>query len=594
MSLKHKNTSFLNFESGDLSDITEDPIQDYGFSSPVAVYTFGESSLGKSILFNGSIVQPILSPKLTDKIIDSESLVVSLIFKTPEGNVPTTATECYFALNKVGIQNTYMSLMTTTSGNLSWRFKEGGAGQLSVWRVEVPLQANTEYHVVAWVGPNGNNMVVNGSTANNTWENGSSSNTEGPSSFSDRSAPYSVTIGAAGAGSSSTFRWPYGADSGYNGVAPLKDFFIDTKEIDVNTAVSMYNGVYGYDTIALAGQSNMRGNPDIRVGIDDNYSTVSNNVYQFGYSDQSISDATNPLKHISFFTNRMGCWLSLCNSLVPKTEYKRKTLLVPLAKGGTGFTPTDTNDNWGPNEALLNGAISSLNAALNTNYYNNLICFAWWQGEKDAIDNTTTYGSDFSEMIDSWILNVPKMNSSTPVLMLQPGSWEDPGQANVEAGLLSYQDSSFSGRSGSNIAKYISLSDQTRSDDVHYTAESVSVAGERLYSTLSPLIGIESSGSGGSSAIPRANIVITSTNSLSISSSFILQPSQSVRYFTFPELGWGEIVTTEVLREGGYSDNGVLIAQGNDSGVLCNESTSAKTYRITKSYTQSATRVESN
>lgn len=97
---------------------------------------------------------------------------------------------------------------------------------------------------------------------------------------------------------------------------------------------------------------------------------------------------------------------------------------------------------------------------------------------------------------------------------------------------------------------------------------------------------------GSPTGTPRANITIPLGNAQATSSTFTLAPSQSRRYYTAPELAFGEFVTAEVLGESGYESLGILINQNLDSGVLTNNSTQTQTYRITKSFTQSETRVE--
>ena len=99
-------------------------------------------------------------------------------------------------------------------------------------------------------------------------------------------------------------------------------------------------------------------------------------------------------------------------------------------------------------------------------------------------------------------------------------------------------------------------------------------------------------GGGSSTGTPRANIPIPLGTAPATSATFTLTPSQSRRYYTAPELAFGEFVTAEVLGENGYESLGVLINQNSDSGVLTNNSTHTQTYKITKSFTQSETRVE--
>jgi hypothetical protein len=99
-------------------------------------------------------------------------------------------------------------------------------------------------------------------------------------------------------------------------------------------------------------------------------------------------------------------------------------------------------------------------------------------------------------------------------------------------------------------------------------------------------------GMGGSE---RNNVIISSQRSAATSSSFTVQPSQELEIFAAPGLGADEYVTLEVNDASlGWRDMGTIINQSKTSGVILNSKRVAQGYRVTKSATKSATRIESN
>lgn len=109
-------------------------------------------------------------------------------------------------------------------------------------------------------------------------------------------------------------------------------------------------------------------------------------------------------------------------------------------------------------------------------------------------------------------------------------------------------------------------------------------------STLSP----DRSSSAGAGT-PRANVYVSLTTSESTSSAFTLQPGESVEIFSAPRLGDDEFILAEVLgSDGTYNSLGILIDQRFTSNVLRNKKTYPRSFRLSKTATQVATRIESN
>ena len=99
-------------------------------------------------------------------------------------------------------------------------------------------------------------------------------------------------------------------------------------------------------------------------------------------------------------------------------------------------------------------------------------------------------------------------------------------------------------------------------------------------------------GMGGSE---RNNVIISSQRSAATSSSFTVQPSQDLEIFAAPGLGADEYVTLEVNDASlGWRTMGIVINSNDTSGFIVNSKRVAQEYRVIKSATQSATRIESN
>ena len=94
---------------------------------------------------------------------------------------------------------------------------------------------------------------------------------------------------------------------------------------------------------------------------------------------------------------------------------------------------------------------------------------------------------------------------------------------------------------------------------------------------------------------PRAVMYISSRTGLATSNPFTLQPSQEIQLFAVPALNANEYVTIEVndaIR--GWRALGVVVNQLESNGFIVNNKRIAQEYRLTKSATRAATRIESN
>ena len=101
--------------------------------------------------------------------------------------------------------------------------------------------------------------------------------------------------------------------------------------------------------------------------------------------------------------------------------------------------------------------------------------------------------------------------------------------------------------------------------------------------------------SGAGSSPSRAVTYIASQAIAATSSAFTLQPSQRLEIFAAPRLGADEYVKIEVNDVSlGWRTMGIVINSDDTSGFIVNNKRVAQEYRVTKSATQVATRIESN
>jgi lysophospholipase L1-like esterase len=93
----------------------------------------------------------------------------------------------------------------------------------------------------------------------------------------------------------------------------------------------------------------------------------------------------------------------------------------------------------------------------------------------------------------------------------------------------------------------------------------------------------------------RSNVIIDSQVGEATSSAFTIQPGESLEIFSAPRLGDDEFILAEVLgSDGTYNTLGILIDQRFTSNVLRNKKTYPRSFRLSKTVTQSPTRIESN
>lgn len=227
----------------------------------------------------------------------------------------------------------------------------------------------------------------------------------------------------------------------------------------------------GYDVFWLIGQSNMIGRAAIRPGIDDNYTSISGRVYQYGYNTQVISEASNPLDHVNENAGQMGLWLEFVKAVLPATHSDRNILLIPAAQGGTSFA----SNNWNPGNTLNTAAKTRLASAMTQGEGVNILRgVLWLQGESDADAGTTAannYLTKIQAMYDDFIATTA-LDATTPFIVgtIKP---DKTNAATINNSLQSFADNN----TGVHI---VALTDLSFLDADHYNAASLAIAGQRF------------------------------------------------------------------------------------------------------------------
>lgn len=175
----------------------------------------------------------------------------------------------------------------------------------------------------------------------------------------------------------------------------------------------------GYDIIIVAGQSNNLAG----IGRDSAIDVGAPNIYQLGrYSphENQIIPATEPLEFFTFRQNYIGYGLKFARLLqtVGYGTAKRPLLILPAAKGGTGFS----DHNWNPGDPLYADLVAKANLLMNLpNLTNRIIAFTWLQGENDISRGMSQdeYETRWLAMVNGFQHDVKGFSAKTPILIGQ-------------------------------------------------------------------------------------------------------------------------------------------------------------------------------
>ncbi|AQT78333.1 hypothetical protein B1R94_02405 [Mycolicibacterium litorale] len=182
----------------------------------------------------------------------------------------------------------------------------------------------------------------------------------------------------------------------------------------------------GYDIVLIVGQSNAVGYVTGVSPINTTYLDPANErIMQWPSSGDYYGlgrpvQAVDPLFHVLAQTGTVGPGMPFARELLRRTKPNRKILLVPAARGSTGFTTTSLESppagyhtisgagGWDPSGDqgginLYEFAIAQANAAIASTPNNRVIACIWVQGEADAAYMTQSeYAAKLDELIDGF------------------------------------------------------------------------------------------------------------------------------------------------------------------------------------------------
>jgi hypothetical protein len=253
------------------------------------------------------------------------------------------------------------------------------------------------------------------------------------------------------------------------------------RDPSIGKLVSGFDANEGYDIFWMTkAQSNTIGRANIRTGIDDDYSAISGKVFQFGYSSQTVSAATNPLDHVNENAGQMGFWLEFVKALVPRLTGNRKILLVPCAQGGTSFN----GGYWNTGNSLDTSARARFASALALpGGYNRLCGVLSILGESDAdagASPASLFQSRYQTAYNDYLSGVVGISSTTPWIM---GTIK-PDKANA----TTINDALFALDAANAGMKCVDLRDLSWFDSDHYDASSLATIGQRFASAYLSMI----------------------------------------------------------------------------------------------------------
>ena len=218
------------------------------------------------------------------------------------------------------------------------------------------------------------------------------------------------------------------------------------------------------DIILLIGQSNMVG----RYGpIDPVLDATDPSIKMYGVNLQTVAIAADPLDHFDAGANTVGLGLTLAKNYNSPTG--RDVLLIPSAKGGTGFKDYF----WVLGGVGYNMAITrAYEATLMGSGKNKISMIAWHQGEDEQSWTEAQYAAKLDILINSMRSTIPTADNA-PFIVGEINPSSNAYGAGVAAALLDTPNRHAK-------AGYVSTSDLALGgDNLHFTAASCRTMGER-------------------------------------------------------------------------------------------------------------------
>ena len=230
----------------------------------------------------------------------------------------------------------------------------------------------------------------------------------------------------------------------------------------------------GYDLFLLAGQSNMVGRGAPRSATLDATDPMAFQWGRFGASDGRIIPATARLEHNDANSlDRVGLGLSFAKAYLARTGRARPVLLVPTARGGTGFSANQ----WNPGDTLFEDAVARANAAMRSHPGNRFVGILWHQGEADVGRlSTAAYAADLDRLV--YRLRGRVVGAETAVFVVGEfcPSWRPTTSA---ASVLAALDATPARVPFSAVAPSAGLTGNAGGDNIHFNAPSQRTYGAR-------------------------------------------------------------------------------------------------------------------
>lgn len=179
----------------------------------------------------------------------------------------------------------------------------------------------------------------------------------------------------------------------------------------------------GFDIVLVIGQSNAVGYGPTKdlVYLDPPHPRIWQYGASGGYAG-TVIQAMDPLSHNgAASSDRVGHAMNFARDYVKTVPDTRSVLLVPAARGSTGFTPQD-NYSWDPDYTagtnLYTAAVNQAKAAVALSSTNRVAAILWCQGETDAGMSSSAYATKLGQLIDGVRAAVPTA-SAAPFIIQQ-------------------------------------------------------------------------------------------------------------------------------------------------------------------------------
>ena len=210
------------------------------------------------------------------------------------------------------------------------------------------------------------------------------------------------------------------------------------------------------------------------------------NVVQWNQATGTDIAPTLPLRHQSSTAGNGGFDMSLMAHLA--RAYPNDTiLLVPVAKGGSGFTGSDQEHSFLPGGDARVEMAARINAAIAAHPGATIEGMFWQQGEQDR--SNAQYQADLTAFM-SYVRTTWTALATRPIILGEMGTFATPGTTNVNSVIAAVAAT----QSNYGVASSAGLTDN--GDALHFDAHSLRTLGDRHFAAWGALRGTLPGGSG--------------------------------------------------------------------------------------------------